>query len=198
MIAEPIEKIELINAADEARAIAALVMAFAADPAVRWLYPDAQQYLANFPAFARAFAGKAFECGTVDELEGYSAAALWLPPNVQPNEVAVMDVLQRSVSEARLPEVFSVFEQMGAFHPTEPHWYLPMIGVDPSEQGRGCGSAVLRKGLVRCDADGLPAYLEATSLRSLSLYERFGFKAVGRIQTKTSPPIIPMLRQPQN
>lgn len=197
MIAEQTENIELIETADEAWAVAALTMAFANDPAVRWLFPDAQQYLTNFPAFARAFAGKAFECGTVDELEGYSAAALWLPPNVQPNEVAVMDRLQRSVNEARLPEVFSVFEQMGAFHPTEPHWYLPMIGVDPSGQGRGVGSALLLKGLARCDADGLPAYLEATNLRNISLYERFGFKAVGRIQTKTSPPIIPMFRPSQ-
>jgi ribosomal protein S18 acetylase RimI-like enzyme len=86
---------------------------------------------------------------------------------------------------------------MGAFHPSEPHWYLPMIGVNPSEQGRGVGSALLRKGLARCDADGLPAYLEATSLRNISFYEQFGFEAVGRIQAKTSPPIIPMFRQPQ-
>jgi len=189
--------IERTDTVAEARLVAAIVTAFAADPAVRWLYPDTDQYLTNFPAFARAFAGKAFECGTVDELEDHSAAALWLPPNVQPNEVAVMDVLQSSVSEARLHEVFSMFEQMGAFHPSEPHWYLPMIGVNPSEQGRGVGSALLRKGLARCDADGLPAYLEATSLRNISLYERFGFEAVGRIQTKTSPPIIPMFRQPQ-
>ena len=189
--------IERTDTSTEARLVAAIVAAFAADPAVRWLYPDRDQYLKNCTAFARAFAGKAFECGTADEFEGHSAAALWLPPNVQPNEVAVMDVLQSSVTEARLPEIFSMFEQMGAFHPSEPHWYLPMIGVNPTEQGRGIGSALLRKGLARCNADGLPAYLEATSLRNVSLYERFGFEAVGRIQTKTSPPISPMLRQPQ-
>ena len=26
---------------------------------------------------------------------------------------------------------------MGEFHPTEPHWYLPLIGVDVTKQGRG-------------------------------------------------------------
>jgi ribosomal protein S18 acetylase RimI-like enzyme len=197
MIAEPIEKIELINAAAESRAIAALTMAFAADPAVRWLYPDARQYLRHFPNFAWAFAGKAFVHGTADNLEGHSAAALWLPPNAQPDEAAVVDVLQGSVSEAQLPEVFSILEQMGTFHPNEPHWYLPMIGVDPSEQGRGCGSALLRRGLARCDADGLPVYLESTHLRNVPLYERFGFKVVGQIKTRNSPPIIPMVRAAQ-
>jgi ribosomal protein S18 acetylase RimI-like enzyme len=83
---------------------------------------------------------------------------------------------------------------MGSFHPSEPHWYLPLIGVDPAYQGRGLGSELLSRGLARCDRDGVPAYLEATSLRSVSLYERFGFETAGQIQTKTSPPIVPMIR----
>jgi ribosomal protein S18 acetylase RimI-like enzyme len=189
--------IEKPNATNEARAIATLVTAFAADPAVRWMYPDPQQYLTHFPDFVRAFGGKAIEHDTAEDADGFRCAALWLPPGVQPDEAAVVEVLQRSLEEERLPELFSLFEQMGAFHPSEAHWYLPMIGVDPCEQGRGCGSVLLRNGLARCDADGLPAYLEATSLRNISLYERFGFEAAGRIQTKTSPPIIPMFRPPQ-
>jgi ribosomal protein S18 acetylase RimI-like enzyme len=194
MIAVPIKP---KHATNESRALGALVTAFAADPAVRWLYPDAQQYLASFPHFARAYAGKAFESGTADDLADHSAAALWLPPHVQPDEAAVLDVLQHSLSETRLPEVFSVLEQMGAFHPNQPHWYLPMIGVDPGAQGRGCGSALLRRGLARCDAAGLPAYLESTNLRNVPLYERFGFKVLGQIKTRNSPPIIPMVRPPQ-
>jgi len=191
------ETINRQSAVAESRALATLISAFAADPAVRWMYPDAQQYHANFPAFVRAFAGRAFEHGTVDVLEQQSAAALWLSPGVQPDEASVVDVLQRSVNEARLPELFSLFEQMGAFHPERPHWYLPLIGVAPSGQGRGSGAALLRRGLARCDADHVPAYLEATSARSVPLYERFGFKVVGEIKTQTSPPIIPMVRPAQ-
>ena len=185
---------EPTNSTNDTRLVATLVTAFAADPAVRWMYPDADQYLTYFPEFARAFGGKAFEHDTADELEGRSAAALWLPPQVQPDEAAIIDVLQRSISEERLPEVFELFEQMGAYHPDEPHWYLPLIGVDPGEQGRGCGSALLRRALARCDREQLPAYLESTNPRNTSLYERFGFKAIGLIQTRTSPPIIPMRR----
>lgn len=189
-----IDNVELIETANEARAIATLTVAFANDPAARWLYPEARQYLRHFPNFAWAFAGKAFEHGVADHLECHSAAALWLPPTVHPDDAAIGDVLEESVEEFRRLEVFSLLEQMGAFHPSEPHWYLPMIGVDPTEQGRGHGSALLRRGLARCDADGLPAYLESTNLRNVPLYEQFDFQVVGQIKTRTSPVIIPMVR----
>src|SRR5690606_31915142 len=104
MIAETYEAFDSIIETDETRLVAALTTAFAADPAARWFFPDAQQYLQHFPEFVRAFAGKAFAHGTADELEDYSATALWLPPDVQPDGVAVMEVLHRGVSEARWPE----------------------------------------------------------------------------------------------
>jgi len=176
---------------------ASIVTAFAADPAARWLYPDTAQYLNHFPKFAKAFAGLAVAHGTVDRINEFSAAAFWLPPGVQPDDAAVGEILQRSVAQDHLPEVFSLLEQMGNFHPHEPHWYLPMIGVDPAQQGQGCGTALLRKGLARCDQDQLPAYLESTNSKNIPLYERFGFQTVGQIKTKTSPALIPMLRQPQ-
>lgn len=192
----PSFRIKSTSQSDADRAVATVVAAFASDPAVRWMYPAANQYLDHFPDFVRAFGGEAFECGTADCLDNFRGVALWLPPNVQPDDAAVVEVLQRSVEEERLPEMFSLFELMGEFHPHQPHWYLPLIGVDPSVQERGSGSALLQHALKRCDRDGLPAYLEATSPRNASLYERFGFKPRGVIQTQTSPPIISMLREP--
>jgi ribosomal protein S18 acetylase RimI-like enzyme len=88
-------------------------------------------------------------------------------------------------------------EQQGEFHPTEPHWYLPLIGVDGDRQGRGFGSVLLRYATERCDRDGLPAFLEASNPRNKALYERHGFEAVGVIQAGNSPPMWPMRREPQ-
>ena len=181
----------------EERLVGAIVTAFTSDPAARWMYPDLNQYLTNFSSFVRAFAGKAFDYHTAESVSGFDCAALWLPPGVQPDEAAVIDVIQSSVNEERLPDLFQVLEQMGTFRPSEPHWYLPLIGVAPADQGRGCGSSLLRRALPRCDRNGFPAYLEATNPRNASLYERLGFKAVGRIQAGSSPEIIPMLRSPQ-
>jgi ribosomal protein S18 acetylase RimI-like enzyme len=89
----------------------------------------------------------------------------------------------------------AIFEQMAKLHPKEPHWYLPLIGVDPAHQGRGHGDALLQYALQRFDREGLPAYLESTNPRNISLYRRHGFEEVGTIQAGSSPTLVPMLRR---
>ena len=187
-------KIVTATSSDEPRAISTIAIAFSADPAARWLYPRAERYLEHFPQFVRAFGGNAFADGTADCVADFCGVALWLAPNAQSDEAAVVGVLEKSVDKGRLPEVFNLLEQMGRFHPSEPHWYLPLIGVDPGAQSRGLGSALLHRAVAVCDRERAPAYLESTSPRNSSLYERFGFKAVGRIKTPSSPAIIPMVR----
>jgi ribosomal protein S18 acetylase RimI-like enzyme len=88
-----------------------------------------------------------------------------------------------------------VFAQMETYHPSEPCWYLPLIGVDPTCQGRGYGSALLRYALEQCDRDGMPAYLESSNPRNIPLYQRHGFEIIGAIQAGTSPTVVPMLRR---
>ena len=65
---------------DKAGVIDALKLAFAADPAVRWVWPDPQKYLSYFSSFAKAFGGKAFAYESAHYVGNYSGAALWLPP----------------------------------------------------------------------------------------------------------------------
>ena len=78
--------IQVANHSDEHSVISTLVMAFSADPAVRWAYPDPHQYLAHFPNFAKSFGGKAFAHGSAHVIAGRAGAALWLPPGVEPDE----------------------------------------------------------------------------------------------------------------
>jgi GNAT superfamily N-acetyltransferase len=69
--------------------------------------------------------------------------------------------------------------------------------VDPAHRGKGYGTALLGFALEQCDRDGVPAYLESTNPRNMSLYRRHGFEPVGRIQEGTSPVIVPMVRAPR-
>ena len=185
------------SASVEDSIIATIVAAFAADPVARWMYPEPGQYLRHFPEFVRAFAGRAFDHNSAHYLTGFEGAALWLPPDVQPDEAAIASHLERTVSEAQRPALFSIFDQMAGFHPAEPHWYLPMIGVDPARQRRGCGTVLLRYALEQCDLEERAAYLESSNPENISLYERHGFTRLGRIQAGTSPTIYPMLRAPR-
>jgi ribosomal protein S18 acetylase RimI-like enzyme len=182
--------------ADEGPIVAALVLAFAADPMTRWVFGTPEQLLTYYPAFVRAFGGRAFEHGSAHYVDGYAAAALWLPPGVEP-DAERMRASVPDLTEAQGEALLSLVEQMGRYHPHEPCWYLPLIGVDPLYQGQGHGSALLQHALAQCDRDRLPAYLESSTEGSARLYERHGFERMGTIQAGTSPPLVPMLRQPR-
>lgn len=183
--------------AHEELALAPLVLAFAADPAVRWAYPEAHQYRIFFPRFVRAFAGKAFALGTAHYVGDNHGTALWLPPGVMPDDDVLVPLLEETVEADRLDDLLALFEQMGACHPRVPHWYLPLIGVDPCRQGEGLGSVLLGSMLAAFDHTGAVAYLEATNCRNLSLYERHGFEVTGEIQAGSSPTLYAMTRQPR-
>jgi GNAT superfamily N-acetyltransferase len=45
----------------------------------------------------------------------------------------------------------------GRCRPTEPHWYLSLIGVEALHRKKGCGAALLRHGLHQCDREHRPA-----------------------------------------
>ena len=108
-----------------------------------------------------------------------------------------MDLLQRTVHERERADLFGIFEQMGNYHPSEPHWYLPLIGVDPAQQNKGYGSALMRHALIPCDRDNKLAYLESSNAQNITLYERHGFELMGTIEVGAAPPVFPMLRQPR-
>jgi len=175
-------------------AVASLTLAFASDPFARWVFPSSDRFLECFPEVARIHGMRSVDRGGVVRTSDGFGAAIWFPPGVAPDTDALQALFERSMSEAERSRVFAVFGEMDRFHPHGEHWYLRLIGVDPSVQGRGHGSALLRHTLARCDSEGLPAYLEATTERSAVLYERHGFEATGRIQIGESPTLWPMLR----
>jgi GNAT superfamily N-acetyltransferase len=189
------EQISVSATTDEDRAIATMTMAFGNDPVTRWVWRDPAVYLTYWPPVVKAFGGAAFAEGTADSIDDCGGVALWLPPGVAGDDEAMGAIAAESVPAAEQVEVFGFMGQMDNFHPEEPHWYLPLIGVDVTKQGRGYGSALLAHALERCDRDGLPAYLEATSPRNKALYARHGFEEIGVIQEGKSPPMWPMLRK---
>ena len=86
---------------------------------------------------------------------------------------------------------------MGNFHPSEDHWYLPFIALDPSKQSMGLGSLILKEALQVIDEQGKIAYLESSNPKNISLYLRHGFEVIGEIQVGSSPVVTPMIRNPQ-
>ncbi|MEH2182617.1 GNAT family N-acetyltransferase [Nostoc sp.] len=194
---EPITAtIELVTESNIANVVALEVLAFNADPASRWLYPEPRQYLTYFPQFISFFGGKAFEHNTAYYIGDYVGAALWLPPGIEPDTQPLVDLIQHSLPEQTQADMFALLEQMEHYHPTEPHWYLAILGVEPKHQRKGYGSALIQNILQECDRTQTPAYLESTNLSNVHFYEQHGFEAIGTIQAGISPTLFPMIRQP--
>jgi ribosomal protein S18 acetylase RimI-like enzyme len=67
--------------------------------------------------------------------------------------------------------------------PPAPHWYLALLGVDPSGQRTGVGSALLAAFLDEVDrSGGLPVWLETDRLENVAFYRRAGFRNVGELR----------------
>ncbi len=194
---EPAPAVRSLTAAEQERAFAVVVTAFSSDPVARWVYPDASQYLKFFPPFVEAFAGGAINAGSAFVTNDVLATALWLPPDVHADGDRLEQLLEEAVPDERKDEIYGFVGAQAALHPEFPHWYLPLLAVDPTLQGRGAGSALLRHALEICDGLGMPAYLEATTERSRDLYARHGFEQTSLIQFGSSPTMWGMLRQPR-
>jgi ribosomal protein S18 acetylase RimI-like enzyme len=183
-----------VGGGERQQALETLVLAFAADPAERWLYPEASGYLTHFPAFVAAFGGEAFARNTVWRLGAFTGVALWLPPNVDLDGETIGRVLTETVAPDKHADTFAVLGQMDDAHPKFPHWYLPWFGIDPAAQGRGLGGELMRHCLRVVDEDHLPAYLDSTNPRNIPFYERHGFVVTGVAQAGACPPLTSMLR----
>ena len=71
-----------------------------------------------------------------------------------------------------------------------PCWYLNGIGVDPSAQRTGLGSALINQMLPRIDEDALPAFLDTSEPDNLGYYERFRLSGDGGVDiTERYPPL---------
>ncbi len=182
---------------DMPHAVAAIVAAFLIDPTARVAWPSARDYLEAMPLAVREFAGACVAHKTAYVSVDFCAAALWLPPGVQPNGEALEKVFRDTAKSEHLDDVLATFEKMDQSHPKDAHWYLPMIAVDPMSQGKGLGSDLMRYAIARCDRDRALAYLETANPRNIPLYERFGFEAMESFQIGAAPRVTPMLRRPR-
>lgn len=74
-------------------------------------------------------------------------------------------------------------------------WYLSIIGILPSAQGRGLGAALLAGTLAEALEAQAPCYLETFTARNLRFYERLGFcQAAKHLEPATNCEYVVMRR----
>ncbi|MEU6180365.1 GNAT family N-acetyltransferase [Streptomyces coeruleorubidus] len=179
--------------------------AFQDDPVSGWVFPGAADRRAKHPGLMAAFTDIVLAGGRIDLTEDGAACALWLsmPADDHDGDGDAEDDGPAQVRQAVDPDnerIETIGRLTGAIHPAgRAHEYLWMIAVAPGRQREGLGTALIESVLDRCDREGLPAYLEASSDRSRKLYERLGFELAGPLLDlpEDGPTMWPMWREPR-
>ena len=138
--------------------------------------------------------------GEAYTVDGYAGVALWTPPGE--GKLSPMETLRLLPTVARTfgrwtPRALRGLSYQESKYPERPHYHLVFIGVEPQRQGQGIGSQLMRPVLRRFDREGMPVYLEASTLRSRALYLRHGFEDLDVMRFPGGgPPMWRMWREP--
>jgi GNAT superfamily N-acetyltransferase len=193
----PAHRVDTASRDEATRLAAALAAAFYDDPVFRWFSPEDGRRRAMLPGFFGVFVEAYLANGHTYADADVVGAALWAAPERDPlgADPAFAQRLEE-IAGIDAPRLFEIVELFEAHAPEQPHYHLQFLGVRPERQGGGIGGALMAPILERCDRDGVPAYLEATSDRNRALYERHGFRADGDIPLPGGPALWRMWREP--
>jgi ribosomal protein S18 acetylase RimI-like enzyme len=161
------------------------------------------------PAVAALYGAMLWDClvrGEVYVTADFTGVAAWLAPGTD-----VPSFWQQvRAGMLRLPLGFGLrgfrrlvsYDEVGRrLHHTyapEPHWYLAVVGVEPSHQGRGIGSSLMRPMLERADRERKACWLDTHQEQNVRLYKRHGFAVAEKAEVPGHPiSVYGMLRQPR-
>lgn len=196
-----------LSATELATASRLLVRAFADDPLFAYMFPDRGRRARALHAMFKAAVRDGLTHGLVNAFrsrETVTGVALWLPPGAWPP--SMLRNLRQLPAFATAAVLFpgsvgTVARTLAAdskAHIDEPHWYLQLVGVEPSCRGRGIGTALLDGVLAAADEDRMPCFLVTSNPRNLGWYGHLGFEPTGSIRIHpASPPFWPMRRDPR-
>ena len=110
-----------------------------------------------------------------------AGVALWVPPgggarHTEVDEAITKLAVRDEFSDDEGVRYETLWNWVWEHMPEEPHWLLGHVGVQPDQQGRGIGGALVRMGLEWSGRDGVPAFLETSKPRNVPLYEHLGFR----------------------
>ncbi|WP_036226380.1 GNAT family N-acetyltransferase [Marmoricola sp. URHB0036] len=191
----------VLATADDASVVTRiLVDAFRDDPMWGpWAFPDPATRRASREAVFRIVVEGALAHPHVWLSADRCAAALWIPPGgreLSPEQEERIDAVLRAALGDGAAAVLRAFERFEEVRPSEPHQYLTLLGTRPDHWGKGVGGRLLRANLRELDAEGTPAYLEASD-ELVSYYERFGFRGSSRFVVDDGPTVNAMWRDPE-
>ena len=194
--------IRAATVADRSKVVDSLASAFSEDPLFTWIAgagpnrPLEPKMRLVFDAFLKFDLARSDHLVFTDD-EGIGGA-IWKHPNrwKMPNGdmVRALPAMLRALG-TKIPRMMGAITAIEKVHPKEEHYYLEVLGTHQDKQSKGVGSAMISHMLDRCDAEGMPAYLESSNPRNIPFYARHGFETTGEIVVgKGAPTVTAMWR----
>ncbi|MFL9966774.1 GNAT family N-acetyltransferase [Paraburkholderia sediminicola] len=179
-----------------------LARAFVCDPLAAYVFPDERSRQRRLVAVYRLYLRVFSRSGVVLTNDDRNAAALWLPPGGYPLSLAehlrLLPGMAMATGLVALPVALYGLNRLAQMHSAgQRFWYLGVLGVEPSEQRSGLGSALLKTGLRVCDEQGLGAYLETAEPANLPFYSAHGFNVQTVSGLRNGPRVCSMWRPPR-
>ncbi len=189
--------------ADEGATVAAvLAAAMSADPVMEWILNGRRDIEGRLRVMFGALVNRALQQAEHEVYLAHdgSGAALWR--GIDRWRMSPADMARLSPTAMRVGflgiRAIKLNSALQRAHPRMPHRYLEILGTRPHQQGRGTGSGLLAAVLGRCDAEGVPVYLENSNPGNAGFYARHGFEATPPFPLPPGcPPFTPMWRQPR-
>ena len=185
----------IINAqrSDKATVTEILRNSFANDPHINWLVGKGR----NRQKRINRLMSYAFEhClinGSIQLTEDKKAVTLW--KNQQSCRMSLRLLIDNirflfDFGLRRIIRISQMEKEVSKWYPKDSFYhYLWFIGTQPSEQGKGYGSALLRPELKKAAEEQQAVYLETTTETNLSYYRKKGFILYDKIATNGTDPL---------
>jgi GNAT superfamily N-acetyltransferase len=194
-----VQDVRLAGAGDAVEVGRVMAEGFVDDPVMTWVFREPARESKLRAVFGFLAREALVPLGATYLLPG--SCASWTPPDTPPwppeRGQRFADEVSGVCSSEDLERLGVLDAATEAAHPAGRYWYLGAIATVPASRNRGLGSVLLEQTLRIVDDAALPAYLESTNPRNVSLYERAGFVRTGVIDLPDGPSLTTMWRDPR-
>jgi GNAT superfamily N-acetyltransferase len=172
-------------AAQKKQAIEVLTAAFADDPMYTHIFPDRPERMRSLGRLWDGVLSYGLVYGEIYTTPAVKGVACWLPPGrttlttwrMLRTGLGLARAIIRFGPEARrrVRDLIAYTEERHQRLVSGPHWYLWVLGVEPSSQGQGLGTKLIQPGLARADEMSRLCYLETETESNVAFYQHRGF-----------------------
>lgn len=174
--------------------------AFAPQPVTTWVSGCGEAGVRRGEVWIRVEFESALPHNLIYTTAARQGAAMWYPPgaNVHYSLRALLRLAGTlKLDLTQMPAQLRLLRWIERSHPKFPHYYLRILAVDRRWHGQGMGTALMKPIIERCDAEGLPAYLETSTPGNVRFYQGRGFKVQSELALPAAgAAMVTMLRPP--